>query len=153
MTDAGESTSFTKADILAAPERAAQLRREFSQWLGTHFTLDPVKASDVVLAVNEALANAAEFAYSSAHQPGVMHVRADYDPDAGILTVVVEDEGAWRISDTDHKNPARGRGIPLMHALTDRAVIDSTPAGTHVRLQWHNISQNSIPQNSPSELR
>ncbi|AKS32160.1 ATP-binding protein [Mycolicibacterium goodii] len=148
MTDAGESTTFNKAGIVAAPERAAQLRREFSAWLGTHFTLDAVKASDIVLAVNEALANAAEFAYSNAKEPGVMHVRADYDTEAETLTVVVADEGAWRIGDTDHKNPARGRGIPLMHALTDRAVIDATASGTEVRLQWHNVSRSV-----PSELR
>ncbi|MBU8817175.1 ATP-binding protein [Mycolicibacterium goodii] len=148
MTDAGESTSFNEADIVAVPERAAQLRREFSEWLGAHLTLDPVKASDVVLAVNEALANAAEFAYSNASQPGVMHVRAEYDTAADTLTVVVADEGAWRIGDTDHKNPARGRGIPLMHALSDRAVIDATPSGTQVRLQWHNLTRSVA-----SELR
>jgi len=148
MTDAGESTSFIKAGVVAAPERAAQLRREFSEWLGTHFTLDPVRASDIVLAVNEALANAAEFAYTNATEPGLMHVRADYDTGAETLTVVVADEGTWRIGDTDHKNPARGRGIPLMHALTDRAVIDATPTGTKVRLQWQNIARSVT-----SELR
>ncbi|MEX3645710.1 ATP-binding protein [Mycolicibacterium porcinum] len=58
MTDAGQSAQFTK-HVRAAPEDAAQIRREFSSWLSTHLTLDPVKASDVVLAVNEALANAA----------------------------------------------------------------------------------------------
>lgn len=141
MTDAGQSAQFTK-HVRAAPENAAQIRREFSSWLSTHLTLDPVKASDVVLAVNEALANAAEFAYVDAPTPGLMHVRADYDGDSSVLTVTISDDGAWRISETDHKNPARGRGIPLMRALTDRAVIDSDHAGTEVRLQWDRIDQN-----------
>ncbi|QRY52203.1 ATP-binding protein [Mycolicibacterium septicum] len=140
MTDVGQSAQFTK-DVRAAPEDAAQIRREFSSWLSTHFTLDPTKASDVVLAVNEALANAAEFAYVNAPAPGLMHVRADYDGDASVLTVTISDDGAWRISETDHKNPARGRGIPLMRALTDHAVIDSNQAGTEVRLQWRHIDQ------------
>jgi anti-sigma regulatory factor (Ser/Thr protein kinase) len=139
MTDSGQSATFTKVGVTAAPEDAAAIRTEFSSWLRTHFSLDPEKASDVVLAVNEALANAAEFAYISATQPGPMHLRADYDRESAVLTVTVADEGAWRIGDTDHKNPARGRGIPLMRALTDRAVIDSNSTGTEVRLQWNHI--------------
>ncbi len=141
MTDAGQSAQFTK-HVTAAPEVAAQIRREFSDWLSTHFTLDSTKASDVVLAVNEALANAAEFAYVDAPAPGVMHLRAEYNGDDAVLTVTVTDEGVWRIAETDHKNPARGRGIPLMRALTDRAVIESNHAGTEVRLQWDHIDQN-----------
>ncbi|KHO18034.1 ATP-binding protein [Mycolicibacterium setense] len=141
MTDAGQSAHFTK-HVRAAPEDAARIRREFSSWLGTHLTLDATTASDVVLAVNEALANAAEFAYLDAPAPGLMHLRADYDGDTDVLTVTVSDEGVWRIAETDHKNPARGRGIPLMRALTDRAVIDSNQAGTEVRLQWDHIDQN-----------
>ncbi|MGV0815437.1 ATP-binding protein [Mycolicibacterium boenickei] len=141
MTDAGQPAQFSK-HATAAPEDAAQIRREFTSWLREHLTLDLTKASDVVLAVNEALANAAEFAYRNAPGPGLMHVRADYDRDAAVLTVTVADEGEWRIADTDHKNPARGRGIPLMRALTDRAVIDSNPTGTEVRLQWDHIDQN-----------
>src|SRR5690349_18336845 len=135
MTEAGQSAQFTK-HVRAAPEDAAQIRREFSSWLSTHLMLDPTKASDVVLAVNEALANAAEFAYVDASTPGLMHVRADYDGDRAVLTVTVTDEGVWRIAETDHTNPARGRGIPLMRALTDRAVIDTNHEGTEVRLQW-----------------
>ncbi|MFV8244548.1 ATP-binding protein [Mycolicibacterium peregrinum] len=141
MTDAGQSAQFTK-HVRAAPEDAAQIRREFSSWLSTHFTLDPTKASDVILAVNEALANAAEFAYADAPTPGLLHVHADYDGDASVLTVTVSDDGVWRISESGHKNPARGRGIPLMRALTDRALIDSGHAGTEVRLQWDEIDQN-----------
>ena len=48
------------------PSSAATVRREFSDWLRRYFTLDATKASDVVLAVNEAMANAAEFAYVTA---------------------------------------------------------------------------------------
>ncbi|MGV0744237.1 ATP-binding protein [Mycolicibacterium sp. XJ870] len=133
------NASFAKVDVAAAPERAAQIRQEFADWLRRHVTLDPVKASDVVLAVNEALANAAEFAYVGARQPGVMHVRAHYDGRTAVLTVTVDDEGTWRISEPTN-DIARGRGIPLMHALTDRATIDPTPNGTHVRLQWDHLS-------------
>ncbi|KLI09977.1 anti-sigma regulatory factor [Mycolicibacterium conceptionense] len=141
MMNAGQSAHFTK-HVTAAPEEAALMRREFTSWLSSNLTLDPTKASDVVLAVNEALANAAEFAYVDAPSPGVMGLRAEYDSDAAVLTVTVTDEGTWRINQTDHKNPARGRGIPLMRALTDRAVIESNHAGTEVRLQWDHVDQN-----------
>ncbi|MDZ7882202.1 MAG: ATP-binding protein [Mycobacterium sp.] len=71
-----------------------------------------------------------------------MHVRADYDDTAAVLTVTVTDEGHWRPNDNDVHDVARGRGIPLMHALADRADIDATAAGTEVRLQWDHIAQN-----------
>jgi anti-sigma regulatory factor (Ser/Thr protein kinase) len=142
MTEQGDTATFAKIGVLAGPEFAAQVRRELGEWLRQNFLLDAEKSSDVLLAVYEALANAAEFAYVGAPQPGPMHVRAAYDDDACSLTVTVSDEGLWRANDKDVKNIARGRGIPLMHALADRADIDSTAAGTEVRLQWHNIAQN-----------
>lgn len=152
MTDAGQpgcSASFTKTGVTAAPERAAQIRREFSEWLRAHFTLDATKASDVVLAVNEAMANAAEFAYVTAQRPGVMHVRANYDGDAAVLTVTVTDEGAWQNTNPRTQHHRRGRGIPLIHALTDRATFDSTPTGTEVCLEWDHIFE--IPTALPAK--
>jgi serine/threonine-protein kinase RsbW len=116
------------------------MRQEFSVWLKRHFTLDPTRVSDMVLAVNEALANAAEFAYSTVAQPGAMHLLADYDTGSAVLTVTVADEGAWRIADAEKKTNIRGRGIPLMRALADRATFDSTPAGTKVCLEWNHVA-------------
>ncbi len=133
-------TRFAQTSVLADAACAAQLRQEFSVWLKRYFALDPTKVSDVVLAVNEALANAAEFAYSTVKQPGAMHLLADYDTLAAILTVTVTDEGAWLIAQGEKKKISRGRGIPLMQALSDRATIDSTPAGTRVRLEWNQIN-------------
>jgi serine/threonine-protein kinase RsbW len=132
-------TRFAHTSVLADAARAAQLRHEFSVWLKRYFALDPTKISDVVLAVNEALANAAEFAYTTVDRPGAMHLLADYDTQSGLLTVTVADEGAWRIADGEHKKVSRGRGIPLMQALADRATIDSTPSGTKVRLEWNHV--------------
>jgi anti-sigma regulatory factor (Ser/Thr protein kinase) len=139
MSDQQRSARFAKVGVNAVPESAARIRHEFSNWLHSHLTLDSVKASDVLLAVNEALANAAEFAYLSSPQPGVMHLHADYDPGAAVLTVTVADQGIWRSAESLTNDPARGRGIPLMRALSDRAIIDSSPIGTEVRLQWNHI--------------
>jgi serine/threonine-protein kinase RsbW len=127
-------------DAVAVPESAAVVRREFSDWLHQHFTLDAAKACDVVLAVNEAMANAAEYAYLTADKPGVMQVQAQYDESATTLTVTVSDHGSWRNSDPATRELKRGRGIPLMQALADRARLDSTPAGTRVCLEWSGVS-------------
>jgi serine/threonine-protein kinase RsbW len=134
------SSQFARVDAVADPENAARIRHEFADWLRRYFTLDPTRASDMVLAVNEAMANAAEFAYATVHRPGTMQVRADYDGCAAMLTVIVTDQGAWRTADAATSRLKRGRGIPLMHALADRASIDSSPAGTRVCLEWHQVT-------------
>ncbi|WP_304116984.1 ATP-binding protein [Mycolicibacterium bacteremicum] len=148
MTEQGASVSFAKVGVVADPQLAAQVREEFAAWLRTHFRLDPEKSSDVLLAVYEALANAAEFAYVGAGQPGLMHLKADYDSGLGSLTVTVSDEGRWRTKDESMVSTARGRGLPLIHALADGADIDTTATGTSVRLRWDHI-----PQGLSSELR
>jgi anti-sigma regulatory factor (Ser/Thr protein kinase) len=133
------STQFVRIGVVADPVNAAAIRREFADWLGRYFSLDATKISDVVLAVNEAMANAAEYAYATAAQPGAMHVHADYDRSGSTLTVIVADEGAWRACDPATKEHKRGRGIPLMHALADRVTVDSSPAGTRVCLEWADV--------------
>ena len=143
MTDSERpcsNTQFERMDVTADAHNAAAIRREFSDWLGRYFTLDPTQASDVVLAVNEAMANAAEYAYLAAERPGTMHVRALYDDSASTLSVTVTDQGAWRSSDPANSSPKRGRGIPLMHALADQATVDSSQAGTRVCLEWNHVA-------------
>ncbi len=138
--DSDSSTRFAQTSSLADAACAAQMRQEFSAWLNRYFALDPTRISDVVLAVNEALANAAEFAYCTVESPGAMHLLADYDRRSAILTVTVTDEGAWRLGDVGKKQISRGRGIPLMEALADRTTIDSSSAGTRVCLEWNQVS-------------
>lgn len=140
MEHQGQSgATFSKPGIVATLVNAARIREELSGWLRESVELDEERRSDILLAVNEALANAAEFAYCRAGQPGPMHTYAEYDPELATLTVTITDEGAWRLKDVGEDNVARGRGVALMHALTDRAAIDSTTAGTRVRLQWDHI--------------
>jgi serine/threonine-protein kinase RsbW len=127
-------------DAVADPESAARIRREFSDWLRQYFALDETKVSDVVLAVNEAMANAAEYAYVAVGSPGTMHVQAHYDWTAATLTVTVSDQGVWRSTDPGTTERRRGRGIPLMRALADRAIVDSSPAGTRVCLEWNRVA-------------
>src|ERR1700755_1228387 len=133
-------SQFAHMDAAADPEHAAAIRRECSEWLHQYFSLDATKACDVVLAVNEAMANAAEYAYLAAEQPGAMHVEAMYDCASATLTVTDTDQGVWRGHDGAPREVKRGRGIPLMHALADRATVDSTPTGTRVCLEWGQVA-------------
>jgi anti-sigma regulatory factor (Ser/Thr protein kinase) len=68
-----------------------------------------------------------------------MQVHAHYADGAATLTVTVTDHGAWRESDPGTEQLRRGRGIPLMEALTDRVTVDSSPTGTRVCLEWNQI--------------
>jgi anti-sigma regulatory factor (Ser/Thr protein kinase) len=131
-------TQFARNDALADAASAARIRGEFSGWLRRYLTLDQEKSGDVLLAVNEAMANVAEFAYFG--RPGPMHVCADYDGRAATLTVTVTDEGVWRDADPATKGRSRGRGIPLMQMLADRATVVTSPAGTRVCLEWNRVT-------------
>jgi serine/threonine-protein kinase RsbW len=131
---------FTRIGIAADGLAASRVREEFAHWLDAHFAIDPVRFSDLILATNEALANAAEFAYANAGRPGTMDVDAQFDPLAGVLTVTIADQGSWRHRASVAPSKARGRGIPLMEALTDSTSIDCSQGGTRVNLQWTGIA-------------
>lgn len=141
---------FTRIGIAADGEAASQVREEFGHWLDAHFALDPVRSSDLILATNEALANAAEFAYASADRPGTMDVEANFDAQAGVLTVTIADQGTWRDRATVPPSKARGRGIPLMEALTDSTSIDRSQGGTRVLLQWTGVAARPAPSHDLS---
>lgn len=136
---------FTRLGIAADGLTASRVRAEFAHWLDVHFALDPVRSSDLILATNEALANAAEFAYANAAEPGTMDVEAAFDPGAGVLSVTVADRGTWRDRSGLPPSKARGRGIPLMEALSDSTSIDRSPAGTRVLLQWTGVTGRTAP--------
>ena len=59
---------------------AMQIRDDVSSWLARYLSVDAELTSDIILAVNEALANAAEHPYLDAPAPGLMHIRVEYDP-------------------------------------------------------------------------
>lgn len=114
----------------------AEFRNAFAQWLQENFALDAARLNDVVLAVNEALTNAAEFAYVASAEPGTMSVTARYDAADRRLSVVISDHGSWLEKVPDGKPNTRGRGIQLMQALADRTTIERESTGTRVRLEF-----------------
>lgn len=148
--DVDNADRFERLGIAADGLGAAQIREEFAQWLERFFDLDPIRASDLLLATNEALANAAEFAYHLAEHPGTIDVRAWFDATDSRLTVTITDQGTWREKTPATTKLSRGRGIPLMEALTDRATIQKSSTGTQVRLEWSGVLIRSNTTGSPT---
>jgi serine/threonine-protein kinase RsbW len=132
--------TFVRRRVAADARNAARTRAEFGAWLESHFTLGAERFNDLLLAVNEAIANAAEFAYVDTTQRGTVDVSAAYDGDSDTLAVTVDDRGHWRQS-VPVPEQRRGRGIPLMRALADEVIINRTPQGTHVTLTWTDLTR------------
>jgi len=70
LAEVAEAERFERTGMEAGPRAASLAREAFADWLERYFDLDPIRSADLVLAVNEALANAAEFAYLRAEHPG-----------------------------------------------------------------------------------
>ncbi|MGY4708481.1 ATP-binding protein [Mycolicibacterium sp. CBM1] len=132
-----DGARFIRNNVVADAHNAATIREDIAAWLRNKGGLDPVRFSDVILAVNEALANAAEFAYLQHGGVGTMDVEAIRDGTS--LTVTVADQGSWREPSSATCSRSRGRGIPLMRALTDEVTIDTSALGTTVCLRFDNV--------------
>lgn len=131
---------FADSGAEADAHNAGRIRDEFAGWLRDRVDLDDIRFSDVLLAVNEALANAAEFAYlKKSDGVGTVDVEAVRDPAAATLTVTITDQGCWREPDPVKQGRIRGRGIPLMRALADDLTIDTSALGTTVCLRFDNV--------------
>ena len=104
---------FSCNDATADALSVAQLRDEFARWLRRGAGMDETRMCDTVLAVNEALANAAEFAYDDG-RAGLLNLEAVRDVRRGTITVTVSDQGHWRETNSLHLMRSRGRGISLM---------------------------------------
>jgi len=87
------------------------------------------EAYDILVASQEACANAVEHAYG----PGVRSFDLDARYEAGLVTVTVRDHGHWR----PPRGTNRGRGLPMMEALMERVDVAHTDKGTVVVLERH----------------
>ena len=137
--DVANAERFERLGVSATPEVVGHTRDEFAGWLARFFDLGADRTSDLVLAIYEALANSAEFAYAETGGEGTVDLQAWHDLADQTITVVVSDRGVWRLSDT--REHSRGRGIPLMRALSDRASIESSVDGTTVKMVWQSVSR------------
>ena len=116
--------------VPATPDRLRDIRRQLSAWLQAAGASESL-AADIVLAGNEACTNSAEHAYRGG-DVGAMRVEAQLSGGEIILKIV--DFGTWKPPSGD--NPFRGRGIPLMRAVSDRVQLDQSESGTTVEMAF-----------------
>lgn len=109
---------------------ATVLRRAFHRWIATLVGHDD--ADDLTVAVYEALANAAEHAFTAQSTPGSIWLHATGGDDQ--ISITITDDGTWRFS--DRSPDYRGRGLALIHGLTTAAHVELGPHGTTVRLRY-----------------
>lgn len=120
--------ALRRMDVPADARQLVDVRKALEGW--AHGTgVPPPVVEDIVLAVYEAMANAAEHAYRS--RGGTFDLIATCDD--GEVVVEVRDRGDWRPPPADPG--ARGRGL-LMIRSTSRAEIETGPGGTTVRMRW-----------------
>lgn len=110
----------------AAPQALATLRATLRTWL-RGAGVDRDEADEIVVACNEACANAVEHAYALTR--GVVEIEAARRADT--ITLTIRDRGHWRPPGAT----PRGRGMVLMRALTDECEVRATPQDTTVHLR------------------
>jgi anti-sigma regulatory factor (Ser/Thr protein kinase) len=127
---AGVSARDFHSVFPARAEELRDLRGEIRSWLEGR----PITASTygyLLLAVNEACANAIEHAYSGA-PAGEVSVEIEETQDHS-LQVTVRDFGHYRAP--AEVTGDRGRGNRIIRGLTTEFRCDPTPAGTTVRFR------------------
>jgi anti-sigma regulatory factor (Ser/Thr protein kinase)/putative methionine-R-sulfoxide reductase with GAF domain len=107
----------------AEPDVLADVRHLVRRWLHSHGVLEE-DAREILLAVNEACANAIEHAYS----PAPAQFEFEATDDGGVLEFTVRDQGIWRAARGAH----RGRGLKLIETAMDEVEVDRSGAGTTI---------------------
>jgi serine phosphatase RsbU (regulator of sigma subunit)/anti-sigma regulatory factor (Ser/Thr protein kinase) len=124
----GAPTRSLSTAIPADPGALAGLRSTIRAWL-VEQDLPLELHEDIVLACDEACANAIEHAY---RRRPFEPIRIDLRDDDGDLVISVRDAGIWR---EDAVVGDRGRGIAIMRAVMDDVEIRSDGDGTVVTLR------------------
>ena len=111
-----------------------QIRREVRRWLAP-LEVMPDAEADLVLAVNEAAANAIDHAYRTGDDTGDDRavVEVFFWTEWGALLIEVVDHGQWRHPGLHATG--RGRGIEMMQRLVDAVLIHHDTRGTRVLLR------------------
>ncbi len=115
--------------VPATQDGLVQMRQALRDWLAAG-PVGAAAASDVVLAVWEAGANAIEHAELPSEPTFGLVARLD---DAARLKVEVRDSGRWNT--TNGSGTDRGLGLGLMRSLMDDVTVRPSPTGTTVVLE------------------
>lgn len=134
MPQAPGRVEFVHRSWPADPAQLSVIRRELSGWLAP-LSLSEDETADVVLAVDEAAANAVRHAYGPGRS-GVVELTLWTEP--GTLCVEVVDHGSWRAPAAPTplgEGGDAGRGIPLMSSMADAVMIHYDQRGSRVLLR------------------
>ncbi|CAA9392384.1 MAG: Serine phosphatase RsbU, regulator of sigma subunit [uncultured Pseudonocardia sp.] len=117
--------------VLADPGSASTVRERVRAWL-SGWQWPESEAEDIVMAVNEAVANVVDHAYRQHAGPGDAHIYAWTVTEATgrRVAVSVTDRGRWRPVPADPGH--RGRGLLMMSACMASLHIEHNTGGTSV---------------------
>ena len=120
LPEALQTTWPASAETL--PAMRPLLRRWLARWGAAEDEI-----YDIIVAVQEAAANAVEHAYA----PGAATYEVAGTCEDGVVSFVVRDHGRWRSPRGTH----RGRGISMMRALMETVDVTQDEDGTRVVLR------------------
>lgn len=132
MTDAHASghIEFLHRSWPADSEQLSVIRHQLAGWLGP-LRLTDDETADVVLAVDEAAANAVRHAYGP-DETGA--VELTLWTEGGTLSIEVVDHGHWRPPAAEPTDGG-GRGIALMNVMSESVLIHYDARGSRVLLR------------------
>jgi serine/threonine-protein kinase RsbW len=135
MTDAPGHIEFLHRSWPADSEQLSVIRHELAGWLAP-LQLTDEETADVVLAVDEAAANAVRHAYGD-DESGVVELTLWTEAATATvpptLSIEVVDHGRWR--EPDDTPSDGGRGIPLMNSMAESVLIHFDSRGSRVLLR------------------
>jgi anti-sigma regulatory factor (Ser/Thr protein kinase) len=115
-----------KFTMRAEPRVLSKLRQALGRWL-EQCAAGEREGREIVLACNEAVANAIEHAYGPAD--GAVELDAVLADD--VISITVRDHGSWR----EPRGRNRGRGLTLIETFMDSvSVVQRPEGGTDVRM-------------------
>lgn len=119
-----------RIELPATAQRLSEVRRQLSAWLRGVDVAEEM-AGDIVLVVNEATTNCVEHAFIG-REAGSMGVDARLVD--GAIRVRVTDDGRWKQPSGDTR--LRGRGIPMMDAISESVFVQRAPTGTTIDMRF-----------------
>lgn len=114
----------------AQAQHLAYVRHTVTEWLDGIGVSEQL-AADILLVVVEACSNSIEHAYRN-QDPGIVRVSAQREGNAVCITI--DDHGHWKAELIQERN--RGRGMPLMRAMSTRFELSTGPSGTTVSMAF-----------------
>jgi PAS domain S-box-containing protein len=119
-----------RIELPATPDHLSEVRGRLGSWLRATGIGDDL-AGDIVLVVNEACTNSIEHGYRG-REPGGMLV--DVEAKGRGIRIRITDFGSWKLPDVNPR--VRGRGVPLMRAVSGDVTLDGTAHGTTVTMNF-----------------